>query len=178
MKKFLFATLIVLSCSWYYTSAKEVNIKNPPAPSVEELFGNISEATFFKKINTNIYPITSRNIHDADTFKKTDISIKEFNIVLVDQDIRCSDFDACEVSRVRKTVDITDLELKIGKQAAEYVNNLSKNYQFYIVTDGKKDVYGRMLGQIYLGDDKHPNMYIQLRDLIFWKKYDRSQLSK
>lgn len=176
MRKFLFATLLVLGSLFYYSSAKEVGIKNPPAPTVEELFGPLTEASFFRSLKCNVYPIVSRNIHDADTFKKTDITIKEFNIVLVDQDIRISNFDACEVSRVRQTVEITDLELKVGKEALAYVIDLSKKYQLYITTDGKRDVYGRLLCEVYLSDKDHPNQFISLKDLIFWKKYDRSQL--
>ena len=178
MRKFLYVTLLLLFGVSFYAVAKEVGIQNPPAPIAEELIREITEENFFKTIQNNVYPIVSKNIHDADTFKKTDINIKEFHILLTDQDIRISNFDACEVSRVRQTVEITDEELKIGKEALAYVADLNNKYQFYITTEGKRDVYGRLLCEVYLSDKLHPNKYISLKDLIFWKKYDRSQLVK
>lgn len=177
---------IILICLLLSSPVLAIDFQNegfpfpPPAPVQTKIFPEVpktqTEDDFFRTIECNIYPIVSANIHDADTFKKTDITIKEFNIVLTNQDIRISNFDACEVSKVRQTVKISDEELKRGKEALAYVLSLYKEYDFYITTDGKRDVYGRLLCQVYLSDKNHPNKYISLRDLIFWKKFDRSQL--
>lgn len=131
---------------------------------------------FWRPVLENKYPIVVDAIHDADTFTDTNIFIPEFNFIITKQTIRMSNFDACEINRVRQTVIITDNELEKGKLARDFVVDLLKRYQPYIVLSPKRDAYGRMLGKIYLSDKEHPNQFLDLRDLIFFKGFDRSQL--
>lgn len=100
------------------------------------------------------YKVSSYTIHDADTFTKATVELP-WDVSLSNRIIRCSDYDAWEVTRTRKTVVITDEEIQKGKTAKEDLTQLLKNTELWISPEGRQfDVYGRMLGRLYYGKEK------------------------
>jgi endonuclease YncB( thermonuclease family) len=85
-----------------------------------------------------------RKVKDGDTMR-ADI-LMDFDVALVNQDLRAEDFDAWEATRIRKTVEITDEEIARGKEAKLYVEQLVRGAERVTVEPtGKKDAYGRWL---------------------------------
>jgi len=122
------------------------------------------------------YPVTLvGDLHDADS-PVFNIFVPDLDLALINQKTRIENFDSCEVNRVRRTVIITKEELRRGIEARDYVIDLFKKYAVYISTKGKRDAYGRLLVTVYLTDKEHNPEVLDLKDLIFENKYDRSQL--
>lgn len=129
----------------------------------------------WKDVPENKYEVTlDEKLHDADTFKMS-IHITELDLSIDKQTIRASNYDSCEVNRVRKTVEITDAEIEMGIKARDFLQDLFNVYPVYVVPDAKRDAYGRMLCKIYIYDIKR-NKFIDVKDIIFLYKFDRSQL--
>ena len=89
-----------------------------------------------------------KDVHDADTFY-CDIDL-DFGVVLAHQQVRCSDFDAWEVSRVRRTVNITEEELVLGRKARHAVRELLRSAESVTVESQRplRDNYGRLLVRV------------------------------
>lgn len=96
------------------------------------------------------YEVVVTGIVDGDTIKG-DIYLG-WNIVLKDQTIRLLGFDAWETSRRRRSVDVTDEEIKKGKIAEEELRELIRRcYEIYLVPgQEERGYYGRVLGKLYL----------------------------
>lgn len=156
---------------------------NPISPEPDGIPNELKEWEHLRvrQEGGNIYECKNIIVKDADTIS-ADIYITEFQVVLLKRDIRASDFDACEVSRRRDSVIITDEELILGKKAKLLLIDLLKTHKLYVCPEGH-DVYGRVLGHLYLDtqvyDDRESKImtkYISLEVVIKHFKYDRSQL--
>ena len=172
IRKFLlyFITLIIIPNA----IGKELNPGDRiPPPPIE---GNL-----WKYRTLNKYECKNVSILDADTIV-ADVYIKEFGVLLLEQHIRGLGYDACETSKRRESVVVTDKEVEKGKKAKQVAEDYLTMYSVYIAPQGK-DVYGRTLAYIYLADNKsntlmatHKDMYVDLGDIIKSFGYDRSQL--
>lgn len=87
---------------------------------------------------------------DADTI--TADCILGFDVVLLKQTIRCSDFDAYESSRARRTVGtITAEELAKGREAkAELIKLIAESKTVWVMPQKRRDAYGRRLGRVFI----------------------------
>lgn len=122
--------------------------------------------------NTVLYSLSNVEIHDGDTFI-ADVRLG-FNVVLTHQTVRLKDFDAYEISAGRRTVKVTSEEIKRGLQAREFVINLLKSTQFKI-TDGKYDIYNRIVSDVYWLDTKQtPPQYVLLSSTLRKQGYERT----
>lgn len=120
----------------------------------------------------SLYRLSNIEIHDADTLL-ADIHLG-FNVVLTHQTIRIKDFDAWEVSTSRRTVKVTKEEIVKGLQARDYVINMLKNTAFK-VSDGKYDIYNRVVADVYWLDTKqNPMEYKLLRDTLRKEGFERN----
>lgn len=129
-------------------------------------------AANYQQILVNKYECDIKEIVDADTIK-AEIIVPEFDVKIMNQTIRASDYDACEVSYRRTSVKITSEEVKIGKIAKEYLISLVKTYKVYIIPKGH-DIYGRRLGILFISNDGIN--FMKLSDLMIERKFLREQL--
>lgn len=112
----------------------------------------------------NKYLVTDIRPKDGDTYV-CNIHL-DFDIVLKDQIIRCSDYDAWEISNKRKTIDYDPNEFVKGQKAkTDLINYLAKSSVVEITVDSKRlrDTYGRILAVTYI-DGK------LLRDYMYSEK--------
>lgn len=96
-----------------------------------------------------LLPAHILEIKDGDTVRAT---IELGWGVSVTDDIRFLDFDAWETSKRRKTVDVTDEEIKKGKVAKEFLTTLTSGRQLYCLHTNQREVYGRILTKFYFYD--------------------------
>jgi hypothetical protein len=90
-------------------------------------------------------------VKDGDTIQ-ADIHLG-FDVVLNDQSIRCSDYDAWESSKRRRSVNVTDEEVEKGRLATVYLQELLGSSKVFLQESGQKksrDVYGRVLGKLHV----------------------------
>lgn len=94
------------------------------------------------------YPLTNIRVIDGDTIE-ADIKLP-WQITLRGQHIRCSDYDAWESSKRRRSVKVTDVEVERGKAAAAFLLELATRHTFFIMPDKEpRDNYGRILGTLH-----------------------------
>lgn len=100
-------------------------------------------------VSPNRYLIDDIRVTDGDTIK-ADIHLG-LGVVLNDETLRASDYDAWESSyrRRSKDVTITPEEVEKGKLAKIFLAGFLPNHEAYIELHEKqtRDVYGRILGQ-------------------------------
>lgn len=127
----------------------------------------------------NLYLLQNVSIYDGDTLT-ADISVG-LDVVIKERTIRLKDFDAPEITRIRRTVDISDKELEVGKQAKEFVTALASKHLFAISeTLGlkeSKDPYGRLVSVVYYYDTPTAK-WKPLYEILRSKGFERSQLRK
>lgn len=120
----------------------------------------------------SLYRLGNIEVHDADTIL-ADIHLG-FNVVLTHQTIRLKDFDAWEISTGRKTVKVTKEEIAKGLQARDYVINMLKTTAFK-VSDGKYDIYNRVVADVYWLDTKqNPMEYKLLSNTLRKEGFERN----
>lgn len=120
----------------------------------------------------SLYSLSNVEIHDGDTLT-ADVKLG-FNVILTHQTIRFKDFDAWEISTGRRTVKVTPEEIQKGLQARDFVVNLLKKTQFKI-TDGKYDIYNRIVSDVYWLDTKQtPAKYVLLSDTLRKQGFERT----
>lgn len=91
-------------------------------------------------------------VYDGDTLRRVDIKLP-WGVTLSNQSIRAADYDAHEISRIRRTVTVTDEEIALGKQARDYLRGLLSGCEIVIVPgNAPRDNYGRVLARWYLID--------------------------
>ena len=102
---------------------------------------------------------------DGDTLKVETLMLP-WDVALTNQRIRIADFDAWESSYRRRSVNVTDEEVKKGMKATEDLKELVANAQVFVLPykQRSRDVYGRILATIEIQKD---NQTIQLID---WMK--------
>lgn len=120
-------------------------------------------------IPANALPIRSCQMHDLDTLVKCDVLLP-WDVALVNQSIRLHGVDACEVTRVRQAVDITDAELMKGREGLSKMAMLADGGRWYVVPTGES-VYGRREGRLYLRTKG--GAVIDLADWIRRSGYER-----
>lgn len=120
-------------------------------------------------------PIDVRSVHilDADTIR-CDVLLP-WGVTLRNRTIRL-DYDACEVSRIRQGVHITDAEIERGKDATESLLGLLKHSEaaYLVPLKRSQDNFGRLLGGLFLKIRTEP----QLLDVRVWMeahKYVREE---
>lgn len=98
--------------------------------------------------------------HDADTATRAVVRLP-FG-VLVEGTIRADDYDAAEVGS-RTGSDVSESEKAIGRQAVEELRKLSVGRTLYVVPSqgGKRDSFGRLLGQLVLIDGGHRETWLR-----------------
>lgn len=96
----------------------------------------------------NKYTVTGIKVKDGDTFVcSIDLG---FGVALINQTIRCSDYDAWESSTKRKTITYATDELAKGLLAKKELIDYLNQAKVIEITDGGKDVYGRLLAVVYV----------------------------
>lgn len=99
----------------------------------------------------NRYSITDIKVKDGDTFICT--IVLPFDATLLNQTVRCSDYDAWESHVQRKTITYDKDEiargLKAKKDLEEYIRS-AKLIQVEIPDKKYRDVYGRLLLIVYV----------------------------
>lgn len=120
----------------------------------------------------NRYLITSVTAHDGDTLK-CDIHLG-LGVVLADQSIRLLGFDAWEISRVRRTVEIDEAELAKGIAARDYLLELLAHGTPYLTPEGRgRDPYGRVLARLTILTDR--GQPIDVAEQMIRRGHDRTQ---
>lgn len=120
----------------------------------------------------SLYSLSNIEVHDGDTLT-ADVKLG-FNVVLTHQTIRFKDFDAWEISTGRRTVKVTPEETQKGIKARDFVVNLLKKSQFKI-TDGKYDIYNRIVSDVYWLDTKQsPSKYVLLANTLREQGFERT----
>lgn len=99
------------------------------------------------------FPIDVIEVHDGDTILAR--ILLPWKISLGPEQIRAVNYDAWEISRARRTVEITDGEIAKGKAAREFVATIAKERKLYVTPQagGKRDVYGRVLAEFWFRGD-------------------------
>ena len=98
----------------------------------------------------NLHRVSVYRLHDADTITDCNINLG-FNVTLMHQSIRLLGFDACEVSRTRQGVEITDEEIAVGKEARDELKELLLEGAAYIAPAPEyRDPRGRQGGYLYI----------------------------
>ena len=93
-------------------------------------------------------PLADVRIQDGDTIHASlDLP---FGITIRDKTIRAADFDAWELSRARRTVNVTGVEIERGKRAKAALEELFAQGTPYATDTGKQDVYGRLLAVLWV----------------------------
>jgi endonuclease YncB( thermonuclease family) len=106
-------------------------------------------------IPSNHYLLSSVSVYDGDTIT-ADVHLG-FSVVLHDQRVRLMGFDAWELTRARRTVEITDEELVKGRKARDALQELLGGGAAYLVPEARgKDPYGRLLGRLIVGTADGP----------------------
>lgn len=104
--------------------------------------------------------LTNVRVVDGDTVE-ADIHLG-LNFVLEGEKIRAADYDAWECSKRRRTVEITDDEVRKGKRAKAYLEGLLSAGEIRLKSTGNRDAYGRLLGVLsHNGIDVRYQMSLQ-----------------
>jgi len=119
----------------------------------------------------NWYRVANVTAHDADTVK-ADV-IFPWGVTLRGQSIRLHGADAWEISKARRTVNVTDAEVAKGKQALAEFNKLLAAGAFEVsplTYEGTDSVYGRIEAKwrVVLGNG-------QIVDVAQWIKANGHQ---
>lgn len=124
--------------------------------------------------SSQLYPCTITSNHDGDTVHCAVIR-GPWGMALAEEDVRLLGFDAWEVSKVRRTRDVTDGEVIKGKRARDDLAALigaADSAYLRAPTSGKqRDLYGRPLGWLVLKEPDGSQL-----DIAKWMRehdYDR-----
>lgn len=90
---------------------------------------------------------TVESIHDGDTLRVT-IHLP-FGIDLPGRDVRAFGYDAWEIDRRRRTVNVTDAELAKGAEAKKIFAALLVRGGCWLDDSGERDPYGRISARIW-----------------------------
>ena len=93
-------------------------------------------------------PLANVRAIDGDTVR-ADLNLS-FGLTIRDKTIRAADFDAWELSRARRTVNVTGVEIERGKRAKAALEELFAQGTPYATDTGKQDVYGRLLAVLWV----------------------------
>lgn len=99
----------------------------------------------------NKYECELLEVVDGDTFK-VEIIVPEFDVKILNQIIRADNYDAFETSKRRQSVEVTDEEVRQGKECKKFITTLLLSNKLYVVPHGH-DVYGRRLCRLFLSEN-------------------------
>jgi len=95
------------------------------------------------------YELKDVRVIDGDTLE-ADIDLP-MNITLRDETIRCSDYDAWESSKRRRSVTVSDDEVVRGKAATAALKELLSSGSMLVqLESNERDVYGRVLARLFV----------------------------
>ena len=95
------------------------------------------------------YQLSNVRVIDGDTLE-ADINLP-LSITLRASTIRCSDYDAWEASKRRRSVTVTDDEIILGKAATKALSDLvSTGVLLVQLETNERDVYGRVLARLFV----------------------------
>ena len=97
------------------------------------------------------YSIRNIRVIDGDTIE-CDIDLG-FNVILNDQKVRLMGYDSWEISKRRKTVTVTDEEIRKGEIAKQTLIDLINKYHDPRIIYYGKDNYGRWLLYLRLNNN-------------------------
>lgn len=125
----------------------------------------------------NVFLVRDLEVFDADTFNvgyKIDAgNCKKCGLFVVARS-RLLGADAWETSRRRRTIDVTEKELELGKEAREYVQDLIAKHLSageITVDAGPTDNYGRRLVSLYFAGQSLADLLIKnCHALPYFKK--------
>lgn len=147
---FVTAFALLVGASISFAVNEIVSAAPVAAPRVQA----VADATVHR-FNVNGPPILRvHRVVDGDTIE-ADVLLP-FDVALLHQKIRCSDYDAWESSKRRSSVDVTDAEVTKGKAATKDLKELldSMPIIWLLPADECRDNYGRLLGRLYVADGK------------------------
>lgn len=112
-----------------------------------------------------MYEITGFEVHDGDTILHATIHLP-WNVQTGPWDVRLSRIDAAEVSRARRTVEVTDAELAVGRRARDELAALLRDAEaVYVQVDGSEwAAWGRVQGMVWA----RPKGSGELIDVASW----------
>ncbi len=95
------------------------------------------------------YRLRNVRVIDGDTLE-ADIDLP-MRVTLRQEMIRCTDYDAWESSKRRRSVNVTDEEVVKGKKATEALKSLIASGQLMVqLEEDDRDVYGRVLARLFV----------------------------
>ena len=95
------------------------------------------------------YRVRNVRVVDGDTLE-ADIDLP-MRVTLRQEMIRCTDYDAWESSKRRRSVNVTDEEVVKGKAATEALKSLIASGQLMVqLEEDDRDVYGRILARLFV----------------------------
>ena len=115
---------------------------------------SLPEAMYGVKEPTEVLPrfaLVNIRVVDGDTID-ADIPVGLDNWILIDQRIRFADIDCWEASKNRRSVEVTDKEVAMGKEATEFLRKLLAEADHVVgMPDFKqRDAYGRRLMYLWV----------------------------
>ena len=93
-------------------------------------------------------PLANVVIHDGDSLR-ADLNLS-FGLTIRDKPIRAAGFDAPEINRTRRTVNVTPLEIERGKLAKAALEELFAQGTPFAEDAQKQDPYGRVLAYLWV----------------------------
>jgi hypothetical protein len=76
--------------------------------------------------------------------------VMQFGLTIRDKTIRAAGYDAFELSHVRRTVNVSEVEIARGKIAKAGLEELIASGTLYAADTGKVDPYGRLLAELWV----------------------------
>lgn len=94
-------------------------------------------------------PVNVELLHDGDTITRGSIDLGWGRSLTIGPDgespgIRAFGYDAWEVTRGRRTVEVTEAEITKGLKARDELSGLIQSGQLYAEDPGERDPYGRV----------------------------------
>ena len=117
------------------------------------------------------YRVRNVRVVDGDTLE-ADIDLP-MRVTLRQEMIRCTDYDAWESSKRRRSVNVTDEEVVKGKAATEALKSLIASGQLLVqLEEDDRDVYGRVLARLFVAKN---NKLISVSDWMEANKHTRNK---
>ena len=99
-----------------------------------------------------LVPCHVLSVHDGDTIT-VDV-VYPWSVKMTGQSVRMQGYDAWEVTRTRRTVNVSDAELERGKAARDALAKLLKDADgVYLSPADQRDPYGRLPAFVVVWDE-------------------------
>lgn len=114
-----------------------------------------SKPPLLENVNTGIHEVVDYRVVDGDTIQGT--LLLPWDIAIYPAKIRAGTYDAWEISRRRRSLQITDEEIRKGKATKKALEGFLATGRVFLGTGassrGKRDNYGRIVGVLFLAAD-------------------------